>query len=192
MSTTPTIRRSSFSSESSLDLPLTRSRSVKKYAKKLSYLLSPTLKVANDTEEVKFAINATPPLNKPMVVTSPTSASGPKRAISRGEKAFAALTESWKAGVDTMSYERASNISSPQYTPIKDLQQAQSRRRAERDALEVAPGRIEYLLYIGEGIGPPVEYCSIVETMCLRPSEVSLFKVHALMIGEGEEAKCFF
>lgn len=192
MSSTPTIRRSNFSSESSLDLPLTRSRSVKKYAKKLSDLLSPTPKVADDTEEVKFAINATPPLNKPMTVTSPTSASGQKRAISRGGKAFAALTESWNAGVDTIRYERAPNVSSPQYTPIKDLQQAESRRRAERDALELAPGRVEYLLYVGEGIGPPVEYCSIVEMMWSRPSEVSLFKAHALMIGEGEEAKCFF
>lgn len=189
MPTTPTICRSNFSSESSLDLPLTRSRSVKKYARKLSNFLSPTLKIADDTEEIKFAINATPPLNKPVTVTSSTSAFGRKRTISHGGKAFAAFTESWKAGVDTMRYERAPNVSSPQYTPINDLQQAESRRQAER---ELAPGRVEYLLYVREGIGPLVEYCSIVETMWLSPCEVSLFKAHALMIGEGEEAKCFF
>jgi len=186
MSTTPTIRRWSFSSESSLNLPLTRSRSIKKYTKKLSNLLSPTPKVADDTG-VKFVINATRPLTKPVTVTSPTSAYGRKRATSRGEKAFAAFTESWKAGVDTVRYERAPDVWSPLHAPINELAKAEDRRR-----LDLAPGRLEYLLYVREGVGLPVEHCLIVETMWLRPSEVSFFKAHALIMGEGEEAKCFF
>lgn len=186
MPTTPTIRRSSFSSESSLDLPLSRPRSVKKYAKKLSNLLTPIPKVANETDVDSF-LNATPPLEKPAIFTSPTSTSGRKRAVSRGEKAFAALKESWIVGVDTMRYERGPNLSSPLYAANNELAIADDRCR-----LELAPGRVEYLLYVKEGIGLPVEYCPIVETMWLRPSEVILFKTHALIIGEGEEAKCFF
>lgn len=194
--TTSSVHCSSFSSDLSQDQPLTRSRSIKKYAKKLSNILTPVTKLVEDDTDTPYSANTTPPLDRfSFPVTSPRPISSPRRAMSSSKKAFAAFKESWNAGINPKQYkqERAIEISSPRYAPISYLQQAEDRRRAEQAAVELTPGRLEYLLYVRDGSGLPVEYCDIVETMWSRPEEQAIFVAHAVMVDEGSvDARCFF
>ena len=198
-----TIERSSFSSDSSLDFPLSPSQSLKRYTRKVSNLFTPGSRTADDDTEVAYSANTTPPLDKSFAVTSPMSASGRRRAVSGGRRALAAFKESWKAGIDRKGYEQERNFQetedaegkgrhAPRYAPITELQQAEDRRRAERDASLLAPGRTEYLFYVREHMGQPVEHETIIETMWSRPCDARIFKAFALLEGEGEDARCFF
>ena len=161
MLTISNIGSSRFSSESPIDLPLTRFRSIKMYTKKISDLSTPTLKIAEDHIALAYSANTTPHLDKAFATPNLKSHSIINLTISTPKEILAALKESWQAGVEVGKFSKlrtpAAEESAPRYVPIKELQQAEDRRRVARDASLAAPNRVEYLFYIQSHMGRVVE-----------------------------------
>lgn len=181
----PSSRFSDYSSIYSSDAPSSPSSpSPKIVTKKFSNLLSPTNRKSPALlADVPYSANTSPPLHK----SFSNSSSSLRSSLGRSKKnVFSAVKESWQAGLSTKQEQgRFSDTepSSPRHAPLSDLQQAH-RRRLARDIATSAPNRVDYILYLN-GMGPPVEHCTILENMWEDPEAEALYADHVLWVDEG-------